>query len=400
MRTPRLLLWALLLSTLTFAEDPGLQRVKAEAQRLRTSTPVWPPNVWQHLEPYKQRTIALHEAIRDWVESRLPASRTELHTIPALGDSLIRQLPPRPQGDEDWLDRRPAIFSVTLTRSTDDADKVILKTSVSLPCIALDYVVIYDYGSGLRQRVLEDRPLPHRPERLVDVRISRHSGVPSAQGNQVLVILREGAQCGSSWNVLDFQVATLAPGATRAITVLSGQHETWFDGDLYKIRLEPDDLLLQMRASSMDVSLHNRAHVLHYHWTNGVFARVDPVALRPQDFVDEWLTRPWSEMASRTVDPITMGPWHQRITHLLEPTEISGHFYVVQPCPVSGLWQIGIVIKKKYIEIGTAWFLVQSRPGYHFLMKSVGLERQPGCPGEASPDFTPGPSLFPVGSRK
>lgn len=399
MRTPRLLLWALLLSTLTFAQDPGLQRVVSEAHRLPIYDAGKDPGFFPGLRRYERNLLPLHQALRDWVESRLPQSLAQLATISAIDRAITRDLAAAGFREEtgDRHDIRPGLPMASIKHLREDPNKVLVTADVTVPCGVYSFAYLYDYSTGSRRRILEDRPTREHDESVNNIRVSP----PGTHAGQLIVVFRSAVQCGSSWGRLSYHLATWSPSENVARRALDAEHDIWFGAEHpYQARLAVDDLLLEIRSWSFDGRMGDRAHVLHYHLSNGLFPRVDPVALRPQDFVDEWLTRPWSEMASRTVDPIAMGPWHQRITHLLEPTEISGHFYVVQPCPVSGLWQIGIVIKKKYIEIGTAWFLVQSRPGYHFLMKSVGLERQPGCPGEASPDFGPGPSLFPVSSRK
>jgi hypothetical protein len=48
---------------------------------------------------------------------------------------------------------------------------------------------------------------------------------------------------------------------------------------------------MEIRARSIDTAIHDRAHVLHFKVEGSTVQRADPVALQPQDFVDEWITR-------------------------------------------------------------------------------------------------------------
>lgn len=394
MRTPRLLLWALLLSTLTFAEDPGLQRVVAEAHRLPIHDAGKDPG-FPGLRRYERNLLPLHQALRDWVESRLPQSLAQLATIPAIDRAITRDLAAvgfrKESGDRH--DIRPGLPLASIKRLSEDANKVLVTTDVTVPCGVYSFAYLYDYSTGSRRQILEDRPTREHDESVNSIRVSP----PGTHAGQLIVVFRSAVQCGSSWGRLSYHLATWSPSENVARRALDAEHDIWFGAEHpYQARLAADDLLLEFRSWSFDGRMSDRAHVLHYHLSNGLFLRVDPVALRPQDFVDEWLTRPWSEMASRSSDAAKLERWHQR----LASDHPSPYINVVQRCPQSGLWQIGVSFSKKHDEETVFWFLVQSRPGYHFLMKIVGLERQPGCPGEASPDFTPGPSLFPVGSRK
>ena len=62
--------------------------------------------------------------------------------------------------------------------------------------------------------------------------------------------------------------------------------------------LKPDELIIELKDHSIDIGIHNRTEILRYSFADGVH-RVDPVALQPQDFAEEWLAQPWSEMESQ-----------------------------------------------------------------------------------------------------
>ena len=72
--------------------------------------------------------------------------------------------------------------------------------------------------------------------------------------------------------------------------------------------LKPDELIMEFLDASVDVTVHNRTQIHRYSFGAETVQRLDPVAFQPQDFAEEWLTRPWTEMQSRS-EPETE-EWH------------------------------------------------------------------------------------------
>jgi len=155
------------------------------------------------------------------------------------------------------------------------------------------------------------------------------------------------------------------------------------DDDGLLFVLEPDALIIELLDRSVDGGVHNRTQVHRYSFKNGS-RRLDPVALQPQDFVEEWLTRPWSEMQSRSAPETAQ--WHSK----LHADYVSGDYTAVVPCAQKpGRWVIGIDIthlgEKELPKPQPAWFLVNDLGGYRYRMESVSDERPKGCPGQAWP---------------
>jgi hypothetical protein len=98
--------------------------------------------------------------------------------------------------------------------------------------------------------------------------------------------------------------------------------------------------------------------------------RVDPVALSPRDFVDEWLTRAWNESAAWSASP-ALQQWHRK----LHADFVAGDF--VDPtmhCQTPDLWQVTLEphdAKKNFEAEPDVSFLVRWRPPYHFTMLGV-----------------------------
>jgi len=101
--------------------------------------------------------------------------------------------------------------------------------------------------------------------------------------------------------------------------------------------------------------------------------RVDPLALKPRDFVEEWITQDWREVFfwSESVNGRQMRDWHQK--------KVTGDFiYPTMHCPQSpDLWQVGIDLSNAQSQ--QVWFLVRWRPPYRFTMVNVSDQPSPAC---------------------
>src|SRR6185312_12800072 len=72
------------------------------------------------------------------------------------------------------------------------------------------------------------------------------------------------------------------------------------------------DVLIEFTEASIDAGVHNREAVRHFLINGDQVRRVDPVALSPRDFVDEWLTRDWKESARWSASP-ALRRWQGRL---------------------------------------------------------------------------------------
>ena len=256
-----------------------------------------------------------------------------------------------------------------------------------MPCGSDQALYLYDYSGGRPRRVLENLGTREHDESICEVQFSK----PDSNGNRSILILRNAIQCGSSWNRLAYDLYRYSGGAGVVGKVLEGDHGIWFGNYAPLVQLTFDELLLEVRDRSIDGGLHNRAHILHYKESGSSMERVDPIALQPHDFVDEWLTRRWPEM-ERWSDPGMKG-WHEFLAS--EPA--FGEIQLVQRCTERGLWQVRIhfdqIQGKRLPEAVEVYFLVEQSDTYRFRMREISFHRQEGCPGESAPPLR-GPSLL------
>ncbi len=268
----------------------------------------------------------------------------------------------------------------------EDPTKVAVTVGVAIPCGSSDTVYIYDYSQGAPRLILESHGIREHDESVLGIHFSKRD----ASGNQSILILRDSVQCDSTWSLLSYDLFRLPSGRK----ILAGEHSFWWGGgEPVQVRLSASELLMEIRDRSIDGDIHSRAHILHLDTSGEEVRRLNPVALKPQDFVDEWLIAPWTEMESRSAPDTSLKQWHD----FLHGDFVSGEFQLVQKCEKSDLWQIGVELYwaggKQLPEPLSPFFLVEDLGNHSYRVSSISLARQPGCPGDSQPDLS-NPSLF------
>jgi hypothetical protein len=237
-------------------------------------------------------------------------------------------------------------------------------------------VYLYQFDSTSRSRVIEDHPGNSFGYGSGPVQLSQ----PDPQGRRLLLTRHHSVQCVAGWQDLAYSVYRLPflPGVPEKL--VSESHGIYVDDDGPEVELKPQSLQVKFSGNSVDSDVLIRPYVYSYDFTDGV-RRVDPVAFQPYDFVDEWLTRPWSEMQSRSL------PQTQTSHVRLHADCVLGEYQSVVPCLKRwGRWLIALDItnigEKELTEPIRTYFLVRELSKYHYQMESVSEEKPEGCPGK------------------
>ncbi len=247
-------------------------------------------------------------------------------------------------------------------------------TSVTIECGADEAFYMYQFNSGMRSRVLEDHPQSGWGYSIAEFQLSD----PDSQGRRLLLTYYMSVQCQSTWMEMAYSVPRVSAQPKVSELLLADQHGFWLGNDGPYFVLKPNELIIEFLDSSVDVFIHNRTRIHRYNFIASA-QRLDPVALQPQDFAEEWLTRPWSEMQSRSV-PDTKS-WHQQLHGDL----IFGEYAGVIPCASSGIWLIGLELRrigeKEFSDPPPTYFLVRDLGSYSFHMDAVTALQPSECPG-------------------
>jgi hypothetical protein len=353
-----------------FAQPTPFERLKREA----ASAKALPSD-----KDNRDAVMALHAALRDWIESRLPQTPgiAELHNLETdlkgeledagLGEPDAPASTDGPEGpglgyvglEFKWLPELP--------------DTLAIVAGVRVECGSDEAVYFYRFDATGRARVFEDRPESAWGYTGATLAVSD----PDSQGRRLLLTHYYSVQCASSWMGMAYSVYRVGPQSGASELLLRNQHGFYLN-DGPEFVLKPDELIIEFLDSSVDLGVHNRTNIQRYTFGAAV-QRLDPVAFQPQDFAEEWLTRGWNEMDSRSAAETK--EWHERLSNDYVRGEYSG----VIPCTSQSRWLIALEIErvgdKEMPDPKTTYFLVHDLGNYHYKMDAVSKDVPVGCLG-------------------
>jgi len=377
----------------------GLEGVE-RAIRTAREDPGDPDDGWAA----ERRNVPLvRTAVRDWVLRRLPPgivdSYRDLSSISAaLNDQLKKSDLYMPKGDFNDVPFRQWGYSTAIElRRVDEVPSYIeLRISVSTACGSDDaaYFLLWRAGRWTIPAFIDGSNNSAKFAAAVDeIKFSEADN----DGNRLLLGLRQAVQCASAWSAFTYDIFRIHPDGT-AEQLSSASHGIYDGWGNLENRVLPDSVLMEFADSSIDDAVHNRPTILHFQLQHDTLERVDPIALRPFDFVDEWWKIDWKEAVKWSSSSNSK----LRSFHDTErPDQVFGEFGFVQRCKNESDWQISYDVDpnnvmqetaKKGIA-GTIYFLIRETGKYQYLMLDVDTKRQPGCPGEDQLDIAR-PSLF------
>jgi len=347
-------------------------------------------------------TVIKHE-LRDWIETQLASLKVDGDdkALAARINQSLKAVSVRGAAESQNL--LGSLGEVSLSRKEE---RLFVTTVVGIAsCSDDESAYAYRLVNGGWQRVWESEqndytPKKYAPQHLIAVQVAR-----SFLGGPAFVMTLGNDQgCSSAWRPVYYRVWRIDPSggakllidgseiaymaATYAVGSISGE-EASGDGTV--------DVLVEFAEGSIDGAANIREAVRHFLIEGDQVRRVDPVALRPRDFVDEWLTRDWKESATWSASPV-LHQWHQR----LHADFVAGDFgYPTMHCQTPDLWQITVTPKDAEKDLApepNVYLLVRWRPPYHFTMLDIGDKLWPRCT-EEDREADEGRTLFNIQER-
>jgi hypothetical protein len=245
-----------------------------------------------------------------------------------------------------------------------------MNTDVGVPCGFDRSIYLYEWRENRwnRRFALETRDYrraAYSPQEVVELRLSP----ADARGSRLILTTGWPPACMSVWHTLFIRLFRV--DTTQTLLLAQTPPANLGEDPAYSARLEPAGALVEFAGSSIDADILIRKHVLHYEVDRDKVRRIEPIALSPQDFVDEWLTRPWSEMAAWS-DP-QLASWHKK----LHKDFVSGEYNAAQRCARPGQWQVSIDFDGQ-----VSYFSLIERGNYRFRMLGISDGPQPDCSGQ------------------
>lgn len=313
-------------------------------------------------------TVAKHQ-LRDWVEARLAGFEER-------GDegALVRVL------NKELADA--GMFAGTELGYLGDmrlrrqGQFLVLETRVGIECGFDNSIYLFSWTREGWRRTWQNEQneyteKTYQPQRLHSVQISPWN----QEGEYFVLTLGSHSWCSSAWHPVYYRVFRLGPDL-EAPPILEGSEIAYLGANDPPIRgvIGQKSVWIEYTVGSIDTTVHNRTKVRRYAFPA---KRLPPVALKPRDFVDEWLTSDWREASqwSEAESRKALRDWHKN----LHKEFVSAEFiYPTMHCPARpDLWQVGLE--------GGQYYLVRWRPPYNFSLVEIREKPAADC-AEKDPD--------------
>ena len=352
-------------------------------------------------------------ALRQWAEARisslpqwgdvaklerqmndaLSAARLECDDSPDSGQCVDKQ-----EGIPIGLNARGYVSDVKLTRLSLDR-YLALETNVGIRCGYDQSLYIYEWIGGRWRLLFEDEQddyieKDYRPQYFLSVAASSPPPAPDAVADTPApppLVLTLGAPpvCVSNWHGLYTRLWRASRSDPSPKPLIDWVDSLYLGEDpaVADASLTNDDLLIEFKSNSIDGGLLVRPIVRHYLIDKkDKLKRIAPVALSPNDFVDEWLTRGWRETSNWTDaagEKVALARWHGALHRPagLIFGEFGGSPKRCRRDPT--LWEVSFAFDgggdKDYRLGWPVYFQVRWMAPYRFTLVRISRSRDPNC---------------------
>lgn len=217
---------------------------------------------------------------------------------------------------------------------------------------------------------------------------------PGANGEFLVATVRATPWPTSNWQGLGVRIFRITPGPPGQREIFRHEDVAFLGEDnAYTLAAIDNGFSIRFLGSQgLDAGILIRDYVLTYKISGNSVSRVSPVALRPEDFVDEWIQRPWDEASKWNSPESDFQQWHGILAKDKGLENSAPGLRFVQPCDRSH-WQVGLAFEpptegpplpKELLE-SMVYFSVEKKGNGDFMLRGIDTIRPPGCPGEAPP---------------
>jgi hypothetical protein len=226
---------------------------------------------------------------------------------------------------------------------------------------------------------------------------SQESGIqfelspPDANGKWFLALAHAPPSCRLAPANLRYKLLRPGPSPDKPVALLD-RHDPIvpkFDPP-FEIQAEEDWFALT-RDKKRKLDGGWGISIARYEVSGQKVSRIQPLAVTPEDFLDEWVQLNWEDASRWTSDSSQPGlqSWHSKLNSLeFDSTE----FKVVQPCPksessVNRTWLIDLWIDRQLnpsVQEEDLYLQVSQKNGI-FYIDGIYKNRPAGCPGNTPP---------------
>jgi len=247
---------------------------------------------------------------------------------------------------------------------------------IPIECGTDAMLFVYEYADGSWQQRLLWRSKPYSQVSGAFEAFDYLVSPPDKVGGWYVLTKNIAPWCSSTWSSIRY--AVLRPSPASAKVVFQSDDEIWWGSDDFgSIAANAQDFEVRFHASSIDMGVHNRVWIRHFLIDGARVQRVQPVALTPRDFVDEWIRSPWQQ-ASRWSAPHnkTLHRWHERLRGKDSPI-YDYEFIAARACSDAASYEIDVSKESN----DTQYFL-HVNGEKQFTMMGVATRSSKSCSGE------------------
>ncbi len=344
---------------------------KLQAQRLHAPG-------WRGESPLL--TAFKHE-VRDWVESNMTGDISDPARFATSLNSVLKEAGLLcPDGRCAADNNLGLLGEVEVSSPTQDPNWLQVETAVGIMCECDQSIYLYERRDGRWNRRFETEQNGYGRSHYRPQWVRGELSPPDSDGHRLFLTVGFNPACFSVWQEGYFRVFRVG---ARTTMLLDWEQAMFNIGEDVNQKVEADEALVEFGSSGIEPGFVRR-HVLHFKIEGDSAKRIEPLALQPQDFVDEWLSQKWASIAEWT-EP-KLNPIHSKLRRVGVE-----EYAFAQPCASRpGEWQVAVNFEK----LGKYFFLLHDRGDHRYRMLDVSHDRQPGCPGETLIDLEKQPSLF------
>jgi hypothetical protein len=349
----------------------------------------------------KQLKHQLRDLIAETLNEHHHRQRSPDETRAAILDRLrslgviLKPIVPGVQRYDPELDKYGYIRDIRIAEAPEVKNLLVAVTTLQIPCGSDSSLYIFMRKDSGWELVLALEANDYAEIKGAHGSFSYRLSPTGGAKDWFVVAVNINPWCTSAWQSIRYQVLRPGSAAYEPKVLLTRRESVYLGEDeVYKLKARRDGFRLDFFGYQLlDSDQSVRVHVANYQVSGNEVTRVPPLALVPQDFLDEWIELPWAE-ASRWTESANLSEmerWHDKL-QALGPSGPALGF--VQPCPpgrMASRWLVALGLDPKTRPEGlpsTLYFAVGKKQG-DFHVTGVSAERPPGCPGSAPAVFPP-----------
>lgn len=358
----------------------GLPDVDPDSDELQNGPPARVPGLLRQLN--RQLRSLIIETLNDRNRRAVPSE-----------DEVIAQL--RSAGWDEIPDHKWNAYGEIIHINFDwkigyDPGILIVSTQLWIPCGSRDPdAAVYVFqGRGRDWQLMMAADADFVP-----ASASQESGMqyqlspPGANGGWFLAIAHTPPSCRSVSADLRYKILRPGRSADEPITLLSRRApiDQGFEPP-FRLQTETDWSAVTI-GKRRKLDGEPGVSILRYGVSDEQVRRLQPLALTPEDFLDEWAQLSWDEAARWSNESLQtdLRGWHSKLNNLADDsTEIE----FVQLCPKQkesdSSWLVGLWIDQEQNPLSDEerlYITVSKRDGAHYVDR-IRKHRPTGCPGK------------------